>query len=244
MNDADIIEQTNPLFKEIIVFRPLTNSSHLLRYANNTWIPDDGEPDLAFVDLNNSLAYYVQLPNYKNVIWSWFDLELTKKVVGNDFSKIEYRKGWHTMTVDNTDEDDEKYHWFSWDIEKEHPNGIASRHAMDKCCSLHHVAQGRAVYIFCEDKISLFKWVKSTMQLISPPQNPICHLCLNDGLGHKTEIFHSMYTDALGAKEHEQEIKDKAESDMLDAEYNLEKIEEHLAEYKKHSLYNPEWDKE
>ncbi len=55
----------NPLLKETFVFRPtnaqregivITTSGYkhegqgLLRYADGKWIPDDGKPDLAFVE--------------------------------------------------------------------------------------------------------------------------------------------------------------------------------------------------
>lgn len=94
----------NPLLKETFVFRPINCSNDLLRYANNTWIPDDGKPDLAFVSKSKPLVYYVTLSSYANVLWTWFDLLLTRQMVGKEFEKdCQYRKGWHTMTTDNKD---------------------------------------------------------------------------------------------------------------------------------------------
>lgn len=55
----------NPLLKETIVFRPLTELP-ILRYANGQWLPDDGEtPDLAFVSPDKPLAFYVNMPYVK-----------------------------------------------------------------------------------------------------------------------------------------------------------------------------------
>ena len=81
----------NPLLKEAFVFRPsdipikgiiATTSSYrhnehtFLRYAEGTWIPDDGEPDLAFA--KGVFAYGVFLPHSNNISWSWLDQELSR----------------------------------------------------------------------------------------------------------------------------------------------------------------------
>ena len=236
----------NPLLKETIIFRPLTNSTHLLRYADNTWIPDDGKPDLAFVDRANPVAYYVSLPDYTDVIWTWHDLDLTKKIVGDEFGKIDYREGWHTMSIDN--KETEQSHWDYTD-KKKHPNQVAADSAMNKCCEFHSCASGRGVYLCHEEKESPYfskglVWIQSTMQPIKPPEEPICYLCLNDGLGHKTNVLKNAYNNALSDKEYEEEARDKAELAMYDAEYSLKRINETLVEFKKHPLYNPKWDEE
>ena len=81
----------NPLLNETFVFRPtdapiegtvITTSGFehkgqgLLRYAEGKWIPDDGEPDIAFVE--GVFAYGVSLPYSTNVLWSWRDLDLSR----------------------------------------------------------------------------------------------------------------------------------------------------------------------
>ena len=44
----------------------------LYRYNGGNWIPDDGEYDLAFANLDGPpLCLYIEMPYHRNVLWSW-----------------------------------------------------------------------------------------------------------------------------------------------------------------------------
>jgi len=239
-------ELMNPLFKETIIFRPLTEyrNSKLLRYSNGAWIADDGGLDLAFVDLDNAICYSVLLPNYLNVLWSWHDSKLTLSIVGEEY-KYEVR-GWHTETVENS----ELIHWDDKDREK-HPNQIAHRSAMDKCCKLHSCASGHGVSLTSNeyDKPNPYLergliYIQRTMEQITIPKNHVCYQCLNDGLLHKKEAFESLYSSTLGNLSDEQKRLNKLEIDVYDCEDEIKRTEEKLAQMKLNQLYNPVLDKE
>jgi hypothetical protein len=236
----------NPLFKETIVFRPLTEyrNSKLLRYGNGEWIPDDEQPDLAFVDLDNAISYSVLLPNYLNVLWCWHDSKLTLSIVGEEY-KYEVR-GWHTETVDNS----EMIHWDDKDRDK-HPNSIAHRSAMDKCCELHSCASGHGVSLTSDeyDKPNPYflkglVYIQRTMKQITIPKTHVCYQCLNDGLLHRKEAFESLYLSTLGNLDDEQKRLNKLEIDVYDTEDEIKRTNEKLTEMKQNPFYNPELDKE
>jgi hypothetical protein len=235
-------ELMNPLFKETIVFRPLVEyrNSNLLRYNNDKWISDDGEPDLAFVDLNNAITYSVILPNYYNVIWSWHDFPLTLSIVGEEY-KHEVR-GWHSQTVNNT----ESEHWDDKDRDK-HPNQIAHKSAMDKCCELHNCGSGNGVHLVSDgyDKPNPYfakelVWIQRTMQPVTKPDKPVCYQCLNDGLLHKKEAFESLYSSLLYDLDDEQKRLNKLEIDVYDTQDEIERTNEKLTKMKLNPFYNLE----
>lgn len=231
----------NPLLDETFVFRPFEGmekggrgsiavnvSSHphptgLLRYANGNWIPDDGEPDLAFVQ--GVFAYGVDLPYYTNILWSWRDLETAHQHLPDDLKRKVY--GWHHMTIGN------KPHYdFHWDERNQHPNEIAYRSAMHKCSSIHGVANGRSIRIDQDSewiKRGLL-YVKSTMARVVPPDNPVCFLCLDNGKGHLLEALESRQSELEGKIEYYQDSLEKAERDIANYEYDIEKAKKLLGQ--------------
>jgi hypothetical protein len=238
MSDANM----NPLFKETIIFRPLLDyrNSKLLRYNNGKWMPDDGESDLAFVDQLNAVVYGVILPNYLNVIWSWHDLPLTLSIVGEKY-RPEVR-GWHTQTTNNG----EMIRWDDADRDK-HPNQIAYKEAMDKCCELHHCASGHGVSLTGDsysETNSYYEqglvYIKGIMQPVKRPDNPICYQCLNNGLLHKQEAFESLYSSTLGKLDYTQEHLNKAEIEVYDCEREINAINAELSEMKSSPFYKTE----
>jgi len=224
-------EAFNPLLKETFVFRPFNNcegrgitatndgyrheEQGILRYANGEWIPDDGEYDLAFA--HGVFAYYVSLPDYCNVIWSWRDLELTRSYLPEYLHK--YAKAHHIYTSDN-----EPMH--QWD-NSQHPNKLAGKSAMNKVSSIHGCANGRGAYL-CSESPSETPWlaekrilIQSTMKPVLIPENPVCYLCLDNGKGHLIEALQD-YKEQLECDiEYAQETINKAESDIADSEYTI-----------------------
>lgn len=235
----------NPILDEIFLFRPsavpvegtvIATSGYehkghgLLRYADGRWIPDDGEPDLAFVE--GVIAFGVHLPHSTNIIWQWRDLELSRQFVSPELHRNV--TGWHYQTINSTRWQDNQ-----WDYKErdEHPNGIAFKSAMDTCCSFHGCANGRG-----PDLTQMNPWiergllmVKSTMQIIKPPDNPVCYLCLDNGKGHLLEALISKESDLEAEIEDCWRLHNKAELDAYDyknaaesAEDNLKAIQERI----------------
>lgn len=215
--------ETNPLLKEVFVFRPTGKVD--LRYANRNWIPDDGEPDLAFVSGN--LAFYVNMPYYTNLLWAWNDRSLSESWVADSLKRDV--TPWHYYTIGN--EPWEDHHW---DERVSHPNEIAGRGAMDKCCSYYGCANGRGVYLDQEDECMKRGqlWIKRTMEVVKPPPNPICFLCLNNGREHIIRALNQQkehYEASLGqAKEDYQKALDYKE-DINFYTKHIRGLEEELA---------------
>jgi len=215
----------NPLLNEVFVFRPFEKVD--LRYAEGKWIPDDGEPDLAFIgpSYGPPYAFYINLPDHTNILWSWMSSEESKKWVEKELDR--YVSPWHYYTIDNEPWDD--YHW---DKRNKHPNEIAGRAAMDKCCNIHHCANGRGITIDSEnDNIRQGKlWIRRTMERVIVPKNPICFLCLYDGQGHILNALRYKRSQFESDLELAQKCYDKALSDELDYEGNIEFYTKELAE--------------
>lgn len=228
----------NPLLNETFVFRPsdipmrgivaipsgCTHEGHgLLRYADGKWIPDDGEPDLAFV--YGAIAYGVSLPHSTNILWSWVDFDLSRSFLP-EYLKRYHVKCWHYQTINNTDLGDCR-----WDKGRnQHPNEVAHRSAMDKCCSIHGVANGRRVDLTIDNewiKHGLLH-VKSTMQPIKPPDNPVCFLCLENGKGHLLDALKGKKSNLESDIEYNWELHNKAEIDVIDYKDAAENAEEQL----------------
>jgi len=231
-------EKENYLLKETFIFRPFNRcegsgitatpykykheSQGLLRYADGQWIPDDGEYDLAFA--HGVFAYYVSLPDYSNVIWTWRDIELTKSFLPEYLHK--YTKAHHIHTADNLP----MRHWDN----NQHPNEIAGESAMHKVSSIHGCANGRGAYL-CSESPSGAPWLKekrillqSTMQPVLMPENPICYLCSDNGKGHLIEALQN-YKEQLELDiECAQETIDKAKSNIADSEYIIHKANEKI----------------
>jgi hypothetical protein len=230
----------NPLLKETFVFKPFDNcmgrgitateygyrhdQERMLRYADGQWLPYNGEYDIAFA--HGVFAYYVSLPDYSNIIWSWRDLALTRSYLPKYLHK--YAKAHHIYTTDNLP-------MHSWD-NSQHPNEIAGKLAMDKVSSIHGVANGRGSYL-CSESPNEIPWLKgkhvliqSTMQPVIIPENPICYLCLDNGKGHLIEALHDYKEQLESDIEYAQEDIGKAESTIADSEYTIRKANELMPE--------------
>jgi hypothetical protein len=230
----------NPLLNETFVFRPLHEGYDYtriqgLRYANGRWIPDDGEYDLAFVISN--FAYYVALPQYSNLLWTWSDAPLAKKWLPEYLHR--YAESWHSMTIDNTPTSDD-YRRYSWEDDDPHPNRVAGRSAMNKACELHHCANGRSIRID-DAQYDTNQWIHAneyikrgvlkiqrTMQPVTLPIKLECYLCADNGKGHLIQALQD-YKDDLGAQieDNEQQIN-KAETTIYDCEYENEQARKKL----------------
>ena len=230
----------NPLLNEVLVFRPtdapiedtvITTSGYqhkgqgLLRYADGKWIPDDGEPDLAFV--HGVFAYGVKMPYSTNILWSWRDLDLSLSYLPENLHR--HTRGWHYLTIGNTHWEDYRWGGFGEGRDK-HPNTLAHNSAMSKCCSFHGCANGRGPELTLPNvwiERGLL-WVKSTMEPIKPPDNPVCFLCLNNGKGHLLEALESKKYDLEASIEDDWKAHNKAEIDAIDYKESAENAEERL----------------
>ena len=229
----------NPLLKETFVFRPFNGGEGrgiivttnkfdhamqgVLRYAEGQWIPDDGEYDLAFA--SGVFAFGVSLPDYTNAIWSWLDMDLTKKWLPERLYK--YASWHHSCTINNTPFD-QKCHW----DKRQHPNEIAMKSAMDKVCSIQGCANGSGANLTSEGKRDV-PWVaekriliKSTMQPVLIPENPICYKCLDNGKGHLIEALQSYKEQLESNIEYAQEAINKDQINIYDNEDVISKATE------------------
>lgn len=140
----------NPLLKETFIFRPLVKHENMLRYAEGSWVPDDGLPDMAFVYYDDFPAVeYVRMPHSTNILWEWCELFESKMV-------------WHYCTTNNQN-------WGNYRFEERdrHPNEIASRSGFDKCCSLYSCANGRSISLTGDNEY--VKLGKLTIQSTGKP---------------------------------------------------------------------------
>ncbi|KKL27800.1 hypothetical protein LCGC14_2381550 [marine sediment metagenome] len=246
----------NPLLNETFVFRPLnvpvegmivTPSDFiprhgLLRYADGNWIPDDGKPDLAF--LEGVIAYGVSLPHSANILWQWEDIDLSRSFLPDEDLRRHHARGWHYQTINNTHWQD--YRWGSFGKSRdEHPNEIAHKSAMDKCCSLHHLANGRGADLTIDNEWTRrgFLWIKSTMQPIKPPENPTCFLCLDNGKGHLLDALNLKKSSLEGEIEYSWEHHNKAEIDAIDSKDTAEIAEGQLKDIEEQIQALPEGEK-
>ena len=233
----------NPLLNETFLIRPnadykgmivrpdgYEHPNEILRYAGGKWIPDDGEPDLAFI---HGVFYYgVNIPNSTNILWEWSDADLTESFLPKYLHKV--AKSWHYYTLDDTPFGDEAYQWDN----SNHPNKIAVESASNLVCKLHGCANGVLANILSEgkykddikcirDKLIL---IQSTMKPLTMPENPTCYLCKDNGKGHLFQALESYKEDLEYRLEENQESINKAESTIADCEYENEKCQEELKE--------------
>lgn len=205
----------NPLLNETFIFRPLKNHSGMLRYADGKWIPDDGQPDLAFIHYDQfPVVEYISMPYYTNLLWEWWELQERKRV-------------WHYCTTNNQDRAD-----YRFEERDKHPNEIAGRSGMNKCCDLYHCANGQSIHIDSDNEyINLEKLIiQSNGKPVTKQENPICFLCLNNNYGHRLRELQS----EKGRLESDieiygQEIKDH-EVELYDTKHALDKTKEALVE--------------
>lgn len=119
---------------EVYEFRPLVLGRYL-RYNSGKWTESDGsEFDLAFVGLSDTcMAWYFDIEHRENILWKWV---LNGK--WNAFVENHPRgNAWHYMLKSGTKD------WGEQVRDNKHPNYIAGREAMDKCCSIYSCANGR-----------------------------------------------------------------------------------------------------
>jgi len=178
----------NPLLEKIYVFRPLPEmlKGKVWRYAEGKWVPDDGEPDLAFI--SDFYAFFVDLPDLDNILWSWWDEE---------------RQVWHYHVLNP-----KKSYGDRWGIEN-HPNYIAGREAMRKCCEIFKCANGTGPYIHQPNEYidrSLL-WIKHTMEPVVPPEAPVCFKCTT-GLHEKERLEGMIAAHTAEIFRYKQEIRE------------------------------------
>jgi hypothetical protein len=215
----------NPLLNEVILFRPLNDisrmkerldgrlpSPYFLRYASNAWIPDDGQPDLAFIEGN--MAYYVDLPYYTNLMWSWH---------------TDGPHRWHYMTSNNKPCKDE-YHWTGRD---KHPNTLAGSQAMDKACSMHGSANGRGVHFQPDDPYILqgLVFIQRTDEKISIPEKLHCYDCENGREGHRRKELQKIKQGLDDSLEYEHERVAQLHKEIEDAEEGISRLEEAIRKH-------------
>lgn len=160
---------TKKLLFPVYEFRPL-KAGNYKRYANGRWIDDDGEYDLAFVELDKFMAYEVFLPYYENIRWSW----CKDGDWGTNVSKHPSGNAWHYMLAKN-----EKYWGEHWQKRDAHPNIVAGNAAMSFCSSQKGCANGGGVEFYINDpyiKASLVREVK-TKKVIKFPKTFDCMYC-------------------------------------------------------------------
>jgi hypothetical protein len=231
----------NPLLNETFVFRPIVeyrDNPSTLRYADGKWLPDNGQPDLAFVQYN-SLAYGVHLPTHYNLLWYWTDMQLVKKWLPEYLHQKTY--GWHYMTIDDTPLTDE-YKRFTFPNDDTHPNAVAFQSAMDKCCEIYNCANGRGANL-TDGQYDIGKYwkadeyikrgillIQKTRQPITIPKELACYLCKDNGKGHLLEALESYKEDTSYKIEYNREQIKKSKTTIYDCEDEIEQLEKTFTE--------------
>lgn len=141
-------------------FRPLKEGNYK-RYAGGQWIDDDGKYDLAFVELDRCMVYYVSVPYHKNIRWSWCTNGNWRAFVKN------HPRGnaWHYMLVEGQAE------WGGDWNRNCHPNEKAGREAMSFCSSRKSCANGRGAEFHINDpyiKAGLLREIKTKKKVKFP----------------------------------------------------------------------------
>jgi len=195
----------------VYVFRPNKPYVPTLRYADGKWLPDNGQPDLAFIDDRDApFALYVEIPNYDGILWSW----VTK----------EHGWLWHYYVKDSQ---------IGWGnripdkIRDQHPNRIACKSAMDYLCKGHGCANGRDSNPHNAEDFGDI-WIKDTMEKVLPPRAPICYLCMDNNRGHR--IQKSLEAVRKTRSELDYSVDDyvKTEARLYDLEHEIKSNRESL----------------
>lgn len=149
-------------------FRPLPGhvTSDLRRFADGTWIPDDGEYDIAFSA--KFMAYGVDLPYQRNIIWQWVDRHWWDRE-----DRHPRGNAWHYMLRDGASD------WGGeWDRER-HPNRIAYQKAMSFTAGRDSCASGRGPQMCQGDpyiEAGLLR-ERDSKRVVTPPVNRVCMYC-------------------------------------------------------------------
>jgi len=195
-------------WKEVFVFRPLVPLEDCLRYADGRWISDDGKPDLAFVGYDGCpTALHVEIPS-SNLLWMWRDKNYC----------------WHYM-YEGHDRRSVKV--------GNHPNVIAERASMDKCCEIYSVANGSGPAPFSEENIERWIregkiWVLRNGKLIpfKKPKLIECTLCLTGQ--HDVEMVEREYNHVRGALDDLLEEKKKIQERLKEIDKIIPPYREEL----------------
>lgn len=213
---------------EVYVFRPLPQGEKpnvWLRYAGGLWLPDDGEFDLAFVDLGFPWGLFVTLPSHEGIEWSWMDGVGARKAAGIEERGVNVNP-WHYQVRDPA---------LGWgeaipgQAQERHPNGVARRAAMDKCADLHHCANGRGSRFELKDP-----WAQAGLlrtwsgEIVWPPYAPRCYLCSRDGFGHRLKVLEELRHRYEGEIAYDKEQIAKLEREAVDVRGSLEWAEGRL----------------
>lgn len=151
-------------------FKPLIKGRYL-RYDNGKWTESDGsEYDLAFVGISDTcMAWYFNIERRENILWSWCKNGYWTAIV------LEHPRNnaWHYQLKNKTTD------WGEIHKDTTHPNYIAYRSAMDKCCSMYRCANGNGPEFKIGDK-----WIakgllreKNTKKIIKFPKIFNCMYC-------------------------------------------------------------------
>jgi len=150
--------------------RPLPNSGEWLRWNNGNPIKDDGEWDLAFMNVGNGppIVIYVSLAYKTNLLWSW----VKNGQWGIDVPEHPDANAWHRITTDGKETNG------SWDRDK-HPNTIAGDKAMSWQSSRHGCSNGRHAEFYINNE-----WIeagllrnKETKEVVVFPEIFDCIYC-------------------------------------------------------------------
>ena len=199
-----------------------------LRYGGGLWVEDDGEFDLAFVSMQTPVALGVKIPYRDNLEWEWMDMDVAVAATGVENAEKSLIRPWHIQIHDPTKGWGE-HHGIGSERDS-HPNEIAHRSAMDKCCQLHGCANGRGPHFVLPDawvEAGLLRITRYLLPILAPA-NPVCYLCLNDGFGHKLLYLRELRRKLDGALEHSKERHDRLEVNCIDEARNILTLESRL----------------
>lgn len=135
--ERQAVPSTNSDPRPVYEMRPLPQhtGATVLRYADGSWIPDDGEWDVAFVSYGMGPPYGlgVRLPHQRNIAWSGLTTSWMDTVA-------EHPRGnpWHYMLAEGESE------WGGpYEPGPMHLNARAMDAAMNKCAAINRCANGR-----------------------------------------------------------------------------------------------------
>jgi len=201
------------LLDTVYEFRPLpSDNARWLRYADGSWIEDDGEWDMAFVSPAGTygapFALYVSIPGYANIEWKW---------------RTNQPLRWHYQLRDDATDFGANIDTF---FRPTHPNAKVGREAMSKCSSIHHCANGRGPEFDLDNA-----YVKAGLvrvrggAIVMPPESPVCFRCVNGMAGHLADEYGRHREDLLGDINATREEIRRLENRLMDERYALEHLE-------------------
>jgi hypothetical protein len=166
---ADAIKQN---VWPVYVFRPLPDAlrGQVFRFAGGLWIPDDGEPDLAFASFafGPPICLYVSLPYQRNIVLSW--------TTGHwaDNEPLHPRgNAWHYALRSGTRD------WGGDWGRDAHENTRAGNSGMNFLCGKARCANGQHVEMNPNDKhiAAGLVWERDTGEVLMIPNDAKCMYC-------------------------------------------------------------------